>query len=676
MRNGPRLASTSNLSTSPIGVSATSPTPTPTAATVRCSASLTRFFRPCNWHPTIWTGSSCLNGGPTDRDSTDASPLAGLYLTGLLKRFESSLAAAQISLHRLDRTLELFQRALDGKPPRVLSLPQQPELRRLLLAESDDEDGEEGDAARLDHRFEELLHTVPPLTNPETYDLQAIRAAVHSDRAGIARLVASLPPEENDSKFEALVDLLTRPSRGPRLGLADKRLLLFTQFRDTAIYLHLRLREEAKTNPAIGSLALLHGGISAAQRDAVTKTFDPSRMDQLGDDPPRILVSTDVLAEGHNLQMGEAVINYDLHWNPQNAVQRSGRVDRLNSPHPVVSLVSFLPEDDLEAMLGLVDRLNQRFRLYARLGLADEPVTTLSGDQVVGTSLEQLRRLYEGDAAVLDEIERSWTLGSTDFMRAPLDAFMREGTAERLDAIPRGVQSIKRLPREGTSLPEGVFIALLHGAGDDRVVHWRYYPRTTDGGWDRAMTDEVEIFHALRCSSGEPRRELPDRLAAAGPTIIDWDLLRRAAEETATEINRVAATNALTRGASDRSAKLRARLLNLVDALDTDTADVLLDRLEQVAIEDYDHDARHDQMMDRIRQAERAEVDTEAHRHMQSAVDTGLELLGVPEDETAAATVIITAQDLRLSAYEILLRPPALQAPSVQQESMIDVDVS
>jgi superfamily II DNA/RNA helicase len=106
-------------------------------------------------------------------------------------------------------------------------------------------------------------------------------------------------------------------------------------------------------------------------------------------------------------------VNYDLHFNPQVAVQRAGRVDRLGSPHQTVYLVSFLPPEGLEKHIGLLARLDERFRRIHGLGLGDEQVTPLAADRQAHT-LEQIRRLYADDASVLDEVERTWTLGSTD----------------------------------------------------------------------------------------------------------------------------------------------------------------------------------------------------------------------------------------------------------------------
>ena len=109
-----------------------------------------------------------------------------------------------------------------------------------------------------------------------------------------------------------------------------------------------------------------------------------------------ILVSTDVLSEGQNLQDCGQLVNYDLHWNPTRMVQRAGRIDRLGSTNADIYLVSMKPPEDLEQHLRLLSKLDERFRRIHGLGLGDEQVTTLSGDRPAQT-LEQLRRLYQDD---------------------------------------------------------------------------------------------------------------------------------------------------------------------------------------------------------------------------------------------------------------------------------------
>ncbi|CAN5839451.1 hypothetical protein BH23ACT8_BH23ACT8_03100 [soil metagenome] len=614
------------------------------------------------------------DGGPVHPDDVASSSLAGLYMTGLLKRFESSVRAVDLSLKRLDRVLELFARALKGDTPRLLSFADHPELRKLLDREIR-EDADTDDGA-LEARFEELLGQVEALADPEDYDLDAVAASVESDRAGISELRASLPAEDDDGKFDALLNLLTSSMSGQTIGLRDRRVLVFTQFRDTADYLKERLDAVAATTPHLGNYALLHGGSSSQKRNDVASTFDPDGLGEIEAaeaevEIPRVLVSTDVLAEGHNLQLAQSVVNYDLHWNPQVAVQRSGRVDRLNSQHDTVYLMSFVPGTELDRLLGLVDRLNQRFSLYKHLGLADEPVTNLPADQVTSKSLEQLRRLYRDDDDILDEIEKTWTLGSSDYMRAPLEAFLRQNAAEALKGIPTGVQSVKKAPaswRYGS----GVFVAFTHGKGDAKEAYWRFYPRAGDG-WGPAVKDDAELFRAISCTPGEPRAVLPDELVPEGPGgVIDWDLLRRAASDLAAEMTSARHTSAVTRGASERSAQLRARLLGVLGNTEMDEVDDLLDRLEQVRVEDYDADSRYAALRGKLRDAERSETPADTHRLLLDVAQRGIDLFGPPEDDDEDAfETVVKPDDLRLTSWEWLVSARSEQEQQASEQQTL-----
>ncbi|HZU16319.1 MAG TPA: helicase-related protein [Candidatus Dormibacteraeota bacterium] len=580
-----------------------------------------------------------------------AGSLAPLVAAGLLKRFESSLRAIALSLRRLEIVLGRSAQALSMDPPRLLDLSKSPIVKRLIDDEreaDEDDDGEEGD---LDHRWQEALASLQPLQDPGDYDLAAVRKAIDQDLEAIRTLRSALPSEVSDGKVAALRKLFA-----PGGLLHGKRALVFTQYRDTAIYIHERLDSgEWRQHAGVGPVALIHGGTPPAKRLEVVATFDPKKVAALelerrwaSEEIPQILVSTDVLAEGHNLQMAEAVVNVDLHWNPQVVVQRCGRIDRLDSPHEKVLLVSFLPEEGLDAHLGLVQALDQRFRLIHVLGLGDEPVTKLPGDRVTITFAE-MRRLYGDDPTVLDEIERTWTLGSTDYMRAPLEAFLIRHAAEKLKEIPLGVQSVKRLP-DGWRHGPGAFVAFAY---QDESI-WRFYPRQP-GGWGPALTDEAEIFRAIVCSESEPRASLAEPFPGPGG-VIDWTLLRRAAEEVAEELTRRRATAALQRGASERSRKLRLRLHDLGDLVgEVPGLDQLLDRLEQVRIEDFDHRAGYAPFLERVRAAERASTAGERHDLLIDAVRRGLELLGPPEDADADEVEIVEPRGLQLVAWEVLV---------------------
>jgi len=581
--------------------------------------------------------------------------MAGLVTAGLLKRFESSIYALTLSLNRLDALLRRFSEALEADPPRILDLANNLEARRLLEEEREDDEDNVDD---LDLRWQAVIQGLPTLPEAERYDFGRIKLAVTSDREAMAVLRQALPEFTDDGKMLALRALFEPGGR-----LHRKRTLLFSQFRDTAVYVHRCLADRGWRDSAkVGPIALVHGGTPANDRAAMTAWFDPDRAQDIirrrfaGEEEPQIMVSTDVLAEGHNLQLAEAAVNLDLHWNPQVAVQRSGRVDRLNSPHDRVYLLSFLPEEGLEAHLGLIRALERRFRLIHLLGLGDEPVTKVRGD-LQELTFEQMRRLYSDDVSVLDEIERTWTLGSTDFMRAPLEAFLSRHAREKLKEIPLGVQSVKLLPK-GWTHGNGAFVAFNY----QQESIWRFYPLINDV-WGEALLDEAEIFKAIACSEREPRHEWPSPFDGPGG-MVDWELLARAAREVADELTRRRTTAALQRGASERSRRLRLQILEIANLVGEvpDLGD-LLDRLEEVRVEDFDHRHEMRPFQDRLREARRAVSAGNRHDHLIDAVARGIALFGRPQGDTDTLDTVVMLDHLQLVAWEnLVLREPPVAA--------------
>jgi superfamily II DNA or RNA helicase len=574
------------------------------------------------------------------------SSLVGLYVAGLLKRWESSLRAVRISLLRLESLLRRFLEALSETPVRILDLSSDPKIRQLIereAGEDDDEDGRED----LDAMWVQLLGNLPVLRDPDSYDLDLVKDVTAGDLKAVASLLNVLPPEDSDGKVAALIDLLTGKSSG-------KRTLIFTQFADTAEYVAERLR----TIPELGaSVAMVHGGVRSQDRVKTTAWFDPSRGSHVvqrmeGEVEPMVLVSTDVLAEGHNLQLANAVVNFELHWNPQVVVQRSGRIDRLNSPHNEVQLISFMPDEGIDAHLDLVRTLDDRFGLIHFMGLGDEPVTALPGDLQTVT-FEQLRKLYADDESVLDEVERLFAIGSTDFMRAPLEQFLIEAGEERLREIPIGVQSVRQAPgdwRHG----RGVFISFKF---EDQTI-WRFYPLLEDR-WGPPVTDELVLFQAIACSRAEPRADLDPQLEGPGG-VIDWELLREAARGVAEEITRYRTTADIARGASERSRKLRQELRQLALTADFDNDDLasVLDRLEQVRVEDYDASPGWAAFEERVRSAKRETERGTLLAQLEDLVSRGLELFGLPEDEDKGTSIEVDPASLALVSWDWLVERP------------------
>jgi hypothetical protein len=278
----------------------------------------------------------------------------------------------------------------------------------------------------------------------------------------------------------------------------------------------------------------------------------------------------------------------------------------------------------------------------------------LPGD-TPGQTLEQIRRLYRDDASVLDEIERSWTFGSTDYMRQPLEAFLASAGRERLKEIPVGVTSVRRLPRDARLGP-GVFLSLA--APPDRKgrreTFWRFYP--WDGqAYGAAVADETAIFRLIACRPEEPRAELPN--PPPGPSIIDWELLTRAARDLAEQLTLQRATAQVAAGGSEASRKLRLEIRAGIEDLDVPDADALLDRLLQVDAGQYDGRSGWSRFDTARRALKRAASVGERYQAAEALVEAGLELFGRPEEEVAAgvSAVEVALEDLQLVSYEVIV---------------------
>jgi superfamily II DNA or RNA helicase len=288
------------------------------------------------------------------------APATALLRLGLLKRLESGRAALRASLRRHLRLVDAFESALrdgfvlDAREYRLLAAGAE-DATQLLLAET-------------------VLRRAPP-------DRDAARAAADAahDRALLHELLRALDVASPDPKLAALLALLGGE-------LSGERVLVFTEFRETASAIWRALRGRFRCGLIHGTAAFL--GPDRAGRRTVIERFAPYA-NGVRAPPARervdVLVTTDVLAEGLNLQDACVVISYDLPWNPVRLAQRIGRVDRLGSPHERIEVVTFSPDRRLETLLGLMRRLRRKLRAIRLVG-GDAP--PLGG----GTSLRIMDR--------------------------------------------------------------------------------------------------------------------------------------------------------------------------------------------------------------------------------------------------------------------------------------------
>src|SRR5439155_18403946 len=169
----------------------------------------------------------------------------------------------------------------------------------------------------------------------------------------ILELVAPITPEQ-DAKLQKLKERLGRKP------LKDAKRLIFTQYADTAKYLHDNLNPGGKRD----DIDVIFSGDKSKARivGRFAPKANPEYKFQSGEKELFTVVATDVLAEGLNLQDCDKIINYDLHWNPVRLIQRFGRIDRIGSDHDVIYGFNFLPETGIDRNLGLKQKLQNRIQ--------------------------------------------------------------------------------------------------------------------------------------------------------------------------------------------------------------------------------------------------------------------------------------------------------------------------
>jgi superfamily II DNA or RNA helicase len=283
-----------------------------------------------------------LKGDESFRIQTQLA-IHNLLRVSWLKRLESSQSALRKSIGNYLVRLERFENFLaNGK---ILSFK---EIDAVIA-----EYGEDVEIATLDPgAFTDA--------DPAIYDIDAMKDDIIRDRAIAARLNEILNSiAGHDDKLDSFAAFLNNTATSN--DSANKKVLVFSYFSDTINYLQEALPPLMKDKSFRDRAAFVVGGMSGI--DQITGRFAPKAKKYKlkdGESELEYLFATDVLSEGQNLQDAGCLVNYDLHWNPVRMIQRNGRINRLGSEFVDVYVWNMKPEDNLEAYLKLLNRLNRK----------------------------------------------------------------------------------------------------------------------------------------------------------------------------------------------------------------------------------------------------------------------------------------------------------------------------
>lgn len=418
--------------------------------------------------------------------------LGGLLRSGILKRFESCWRACLETVETMIGAHDAF--LVGWEQGQVLAGDA---LREAASADVD----ESGLAAWIEEALEGGADSIPREEfSPEYVDVVA------ADRELLLRIRDELAglDAESDRKLDAL--------RGILESSTANKICVFATYAATIRYLDENLAEEIGGRVRV---TVIGTETSPDQRLAALGRFAPKTVVREDYEPAEgevdLLLSTDVLSEGQNLQQAQAVISYDMPWNPQRVVQRNGRVIRLKSDHDEVLLTTMLPEPgELEELLGLEARIQAKIKAAGLYGMESGVIDGLD-DSDSDDDLELrnfAERLQDGDESLLDDAEEESGAFVGEELRRMIDRAAAEGEIARVLAMPWGIGACFRQQPDGRSQgPPGVFFATRTkpmADAEEGFRYWRHIPFSANEDGEREpMSLDLEILRVIDPGGGE-----------------------------------------------------------------------------------------------------------------------------------------------------------------------------
>jgi superfamily II DNA/RNA helicase len=388
--------------------------------------------------------------------------LSTLFRILLLKRLESSIWAFRCTIQNM---IDLFQATMENlNKGQVMSVENFREFLKAIERSKEDDSTIE---LALSQFFEEA----------EDFDIPLMKTDLKSDLETLGHILSLLPSDEAktveiDNKFQAVKR---------KLEASEQKILIFTSFMDTATYLFRHLQSPGKTVGLVtGDEARIWNGDKeiGTNRAKIISLFSPRSNEYTlssAEKKIQILISTDVLSEAINLQDSGQVMNYDFPWNPMKLVQRAGRIDRIGSLHKTITIYNIFPEQGLEIILGLMQKLLGKIeQVHRSVGLE----WSLLGEEPLPKDFAvTIERVKAGDKKILIDIEKKMEgLVGLD-PQEQLLAILQTLSKDEIERIPDGAGSLTQLEKGKKNRKTGFFIAYRKRRSNgaiDRI--WRFYP--------------------------------------------------------------------------------------------------------------------------------------------------------------------------------------------------------
>ena len=383
----------------------------------------------------------------------------------LLKRLESSVASFRLTVDRIrkliDNTVETIQDYRSGN--RTLNISE------ISGTEDLDYDDRNTDFFTVGKKVKIDLADMDHVSWMRELKKDAESLKLLSD------MTLDITPE-HDTKLQTLFDLIRKKMETP-INSGNRKIIVFTAFSDTADYLFANVGRFAKENFGLET-AEITGTVDGkttipklrADLNTVLTCFSPVSKGKSvllpgSTDELDILIATDCISEGQNLQDCDYLVNYDIHWNPVRIIQRFGRIDRIGSKNARIQLVNFWPDMDLDEYINLKSRVEARMKISVMTSTGDDDLINAEEKGDLEYRLAQLKRLQEEVVDVEDMASgvSIMDLGLNEFRLDLLEYMKRH---EEIETAPRGLHAVVEKTEDS---PAGVIFVLRNINGSVNI---------------------------------------------------------------------------------------------------------------------------------------------------------------------------------------------------------------
>ena len=379
-----------------------------------------------------------------------------LMSINLLKRLESSVNSFQLTLNRIKTLIEDTIKAID-------------DFEKYGSANIDMVEASESEFDIDDDNTDYFTVGKKVKIDLADMDYKTWRNELKADAEVLELLtfmVSDITPE-HDSKLQELLKLISEKIENP-INPGNKKVLVFSAFSDTAEYLYENVSTYIKKKYGLDT-AVITGSIDGkttingfkANLNNVLTCFSPKSKGRDVLMPGSkteidILIATDCISEGQNLQDCDYLVNYDIHWNPVRIIQRFGRIDRIGSRNEQIQLVNFWPDMDLDEYINLKGRVETRMKISIMTSTGDDDLINPEEKGDLEYRKEQLKRLQE-EVVDIEDMSNGISIVDLGLNEFRLDLLEYVKNHDDLDKKPKGLHAVVPATSE---LPEGVIFIL------------------------------------------------------------------------------------------------------------------------------------------------------------------------------------------------------------------------